>query len=345
MAINSKLRILNIIAGAEFGGAESFFERLTMSFEMKKNIDQTVIIKENKTRYNLLKKNIENIKQIKLFNNLNPFCLFKVKKIISEFQPNIILTWMNRASNILPTRKHSNEINVGRLGGFYKIKNYVKCNYLITNTPDLKKYVITKGWDPKYVEYIPNFVSQSKNLNLDLGFSKEKTIICMGRFHKNKAIDLLIKSMPFLSTFNLAIVGNGKLKNSYDTLIKQFDLESRVKIFEWSRNISEYLNSSCVLVCPSRHEPFGNIVVDGWAHRIPVVVADTGGPGKIVKHKYNGLKFESENIFDLVSKIKELDSNATLRKRVVTNGFNEYKKNYSEDVIVSKYLNFFKRIT
>ena len=71
MAINSKLKILNIIAGAEFGGAESFFERLTMSFEMKKNIDQTVIIKENKTRYNLLKKNIENIKQIKLFNNLN----------------------------------------------------------------------------------------------------------------------------------------------------------------------------------------------------------------------------------------------------------------------------------
>ena len=33
MAENSKLKILNIMNGAEFGGAELFFERVALSFE------------------------------------------------------------------------------------------------------------------------------------------------------------------------------------------------------------------------------------------------------------------------------------------------------------------------
>ena len=166
----------------------------------------------------------------------------------------------------------------------------------------------------------------------------------MGRFHKNKAIDTLIKAMPFLPKFKLYIVGNGVLKSEYEFLIKKFNLNSRVKIFSWSDNISNYLNISSILVCPSRHEPFGNIVIDGWAHQIPVVVSDVGGPGRMVKHKLNGLKFKKDNIFDLVKKIKDLNSNQSLKQKIIRNGFNLFKKNYSEEVIVSKYLSFFKRI-
>ena len=86
-------------------------------------------------------------------------------------------------------------------------------------------------------------------------------------------------------------------------------------------------------------------MVDGWAHKIPVVVSNIGGPGRMVKHKSNGLKFEKDNIFDLVKKIKDLDSNEILKKKIIRNGFNIFKKKYSEEVIVSKYLNFFKRIS
>ena len=58
-------------------------------------------------------------------------------------------------------------------------------------------------------------------------------------------------------------------------------------------------------------------MVDGWAHKIPVVVSNVGGPGKMVKHKTNGIKFEKENIFDLVSKIKELGSDPKLKGKIV----------------------------
>ena len=166
----------------------------------------------------------------------------------------------------------------------------------------------------------------------------------MGRFHENKAIDILIKSMPFLPSFKLIIVGNGLLENSYRLLINKLNLSDRIKIYKWSNDISNFLTNASMLICPSRHEPFGNIVIDGWAHQIPVVVSNVGGPGSIVKHRYNGLKFEKDNIFDLVNKIKMLSSDESLKKKVTANGFKLFKSKYSEKVIVTKYIGFFNKI-
>ncbi len=342
MAKNSKLRVLNILSGSKFGGAELFFERLAIAFEKTKNIDQKIVVKKDEKRVNRLKEKIKDINQISLFKSYNFFISLELKKIIIDFNPDIVLTWMNRASNILPTSKLMNEVTVGRLGGYYKIKNYAKCDYLITNTLDLKEYVISLGWDPKNVEFIPNFVSENRIKQKNL--FDNKTLLCMGRFHENKSIDTLIRAMTFLSSYSLVIVGSGPLKELYESLINKFNLRDRVKIFGWSENISEFINSSSILVCPSRHEPFGNVVIDGWAHKIPVVVSNVGGPGKIINHKRNGIKFEKENVFDLVSKIKEISTDSKLKNSVVKNGYEDFKKNYSERVVVEKYVNFFERI-
>ena len=336
------LKVLNIIAGSKYGGAEIFFERLAESFQKEKNIKQKVILRSSSNRFSNLKAVIPDIEQIKIFNNFNLFCHFKIESIIKKFSPHIILTWMNRASKLLPYKKYRNEIRVGRLGGYYKIKNYLKCDYLITNTLDIKNYVISQGWDTKKVEFIPNFVNE--NTNLISQKANNIKLLCMGRFHHNKAFDTLIKAMSFLPTYELAIVGNGELKSLYEVLIRKYKLSDRVKIHDWTSNISEFMNKSSILVCPSRHEPFGNIIVEGWAHKIPVIVSNTGGPAKMIKHKYNGMKFEKDNVFDLASKIKEIESNIILKKKLIKNGFNSFKMNYSEDIIVKKYISFFKKI-
>ena len=50
---------------------------------------------------------------------------------------------------------------MGELEDIIKIKNYVNCDYIITNTEDLRNFVIEKGWDPLKVEFIPNFVDEN----------------------------------------------------------------------------------------------------------------------------------------------------------------------------------------
>ena len=64
----------------------------------------------------------------------------------------------------------------------------------------------------------------------------------------------------------------------------------------------------------------------------------------MVKNKINGLKFGKEDIFDPIKQIKLLESNPTLKKKIINNGYKDFKKNYSEDFIIKKYLNFFNKI-
>ena len=52
----------------------------------------------------------------------------------------------------------------------------------------------------------------------------------------------------------------------------------------------------------------------------------------------------NEDFFDLIEKIKFIDSQKTLVKKIVNNGYKEYKSNFSEDLIINKYINFFEKI-
>lgn len=343
MEKNSKLKILNIMSGANSGGAENFFERLTIAIE-KEDLEQKVIIRHHQKRFDYLNTKLKNVKSIKLFNNFNPFCQSVIETSIKEFMPDIILTWMNRASRTLPNEKFGPEIVVGRLGGYYKMKNYSKCDYLIANTEDIKNYIIDSGWDSNKVTFIPNFVNPNKKTKLDLKFDKKKTLIAMGRFHENKGFDVLIKSLSFLPSYNLIIVGQGLLKDLYEELIEKYNLKERVKIFGWTDDISSFLNSASILVCPSRHEPFGNIIIDGWAHKIPVIAANVSGPSNLIKEKINGLKFEKEDIFNLVEKVEEIQKNKKLKDKIIKNAFAEYSKKFTQEIIVKKYISFFRKI-
>ena len=343
MAKNNRLRVLNILGGAKEGGAEKFFERISLSLAKDINVDQEIIIRKSKKRFERLKDKIKKIHQIKFFYFFNPFCHRQIAQIFENFKPDIVLTWMNRASRLLPQSGKFNSINIGRLGGYYKIKNYVNCDYLITNTLDLKNYIIGHGWDSDKVEFIPNFVDDNNKKKLEKKTDK-KIILCLGRFHKNKGIDILLKAMTYISEFELWVVGSGEEKVFYDKIISEYKLEEKVRFYQWTDDISKFLNVSSMLVCPSRHEPFGNVIVEAWAHKVPVIVSDTGGPKIMVKNKINGLKFRNEDMFDLLKQIKLLESNSSLKKNIISNGYKDFKKNYSEELIIKKYLNFFYKI-
>ena len=66
----------------------------------------------------------------------------------------------------------------------------------------------------------------------------------------NKGIDIIIKAMTNLPEYILWIVGDGGLKNKYKKLIQDLKLHKEIKIFNWTDNISQYLNVANVLVCP-----------------------------------------------------------------------------------------------
>lgn len=68
------------------------------------------------------------------------------------------------------------------------------------------------------------------------------------------------------------------------------------------------------------------------------------GPKKLIKHKVNGMKFELENIDELVKCLKELDSNNVLKRKMINNAYKDYQNHFSERKVINDFKNFFWKI-
>lgn len=345
----NKLKILNIISGSEYGGAESFFERFSIAINKDNDLIQKVLIRNNKKRLSLFKRNNIDVETL----SFNKFFDFVTKRKINEtfysFNPNIVLCWMNRASSMLPKMKDKSIVTIGRLGGFYKIKNYVNCDYLIANTPEIKKYILSMGWPKKNVVYLPNFVkcNSRKTIKKSIHYTPDefKVILALGRFHQNKGFDQIIRSLEKLPNHFLWLVGDGALKNYYVNLAKQIGVNNRLRIINWTDDVSSFYKVADVLVCSSNIEPLGNIIIEGWAHKIPVISSDIMGPKKLIKNLFNGLKYKKNNISQLINCINKVHKNVSLKKEIINNAYKDYLSNYSEEVVVKKFKEFFYKVS
>ena len=124
------MKILQAMAGAEYGGAEEFFVRLAIALNCL-DIQQRVVIRENGMRARRLRAGGVEPIELRFGSMLDVVTPWKMKRQLSEFEPDIVLTWMNRATKMCP--KGDNLIHVGRLGGYYNLKNYEHCDHLIAN--------------------------------------------------------------------------------------------------------------------------------------------------------------------------------------------------------------------
>ncbi len=333
-----------MMSGSNYGGAENFFERFSIALNKESDILQKVIIRKNKRRYNLLKKNGLDIEELAFRGKWDLFTKISLKKKCEIFKPDIILTWMNRASYLISDLDKS-IVKIGRLGGYYNLKNYIYCDYLIANTQDIRNFIVSKGWDPKKVFWLNNFVSKSSIKTLKKkNNTNEKILLGLGRFHENKAFDVIIKAMPKLKNFKLILIGKGKLKKYYQSLSQRLEVKHRVKIIDWVDDLSKYYLLADYLICPSRIEPLGNIIIEAWSYKLPVIASNIMGPKRLIKHRFNGMKFEVEDVNGLISCVNEIDTNRVLRNKISKNAYNDYQKEFSKDLVIKKFKKLFKKL-
>ena len=101
---------------------------------------------------------------------------------------------------------------------------------------------------------------------------------------------------------------------------------------------------SDIFVCPSRHEPLGNVILEAWANKIPVIAANSAGPNELIKNDLNGIIFPIDDIESLSKSISKLSKNKNNREKLIDNGYKSFKEKFTKDLVVNNYYNFFKRI-
>lgn len=339
------MKVLQVIAGAEFGGAEEFYTRLAIALHST-DLEQRVLIRKNKTRSEkLIENGVEPI-QLKFGSKLDFHTLWALKGHIKKFKPDIVFSWMNRATSMCPAK--GSFIHVGRLGGYYNLKYYDKCDHLVANTQDIATYLINNGWDKSKVHYLPNFVSAQRAQPIDRKefYTPQNAplILAMGRLHENKAFEILLEAVSRIPNVYLWLAGEGPLREYLEDKAEKVGIRPRTRFLGWRNDPEKLFAAADLFVCPSRHEPLGNVIIESWAQGVPVIASDSLGPKNLIRHGENGLMFQIDDSKGLAESIRYLIGELEVREKLVAQASEDYMNNFTENIVVKKYLNFFEQV-
>src|SRR5690606_35403463 len=96
-----------------------------------------------------------------------------------------------------------------------------------------------------------------KKFNFNTGSSK--LLINLGRLHPQKNQELLIKMMPYLPGYHLAIAGQGELFQDLSKLVKDLNVADRVQLLGEIKpnDVPDFLRCGYVFLFSSVFEAFG----------------------------------------------------------------------------------------
>ena len=338
------MKLLQAMAGAEFGGAEAFFTRLAIALT-RAGVEQHAVIRSNAARSKLLLRGGVQPVQLPFGGPLDFYTPFALKREIKSFAPDVVLTWMNRATSHCPTGEF---VHVGRLGGYYDLKYYRNCQHLIGNTEDIVDYAVRSGWPQDRIHYLPNFVNAERMEPASRSklFTPKNAplVLAMGRLHKNKAFDVLLEAMTKVPDAYLWLAGEGPLRQELEAQAERLAVKPRVRFLGWREDTAALLAACDIFVCPSRHEPLGNVVIEGWAQGVPVIATDSLGPGTLVDNMHNGVLVPVDDAVQLGRALRGVLEDGELRQRLAEAGHAAYLERFTEEVVVARYLEFFDQV-
>ncbi len=159
-----------------------------------------------------------------------------------------------------------------------------KAHVLIATSHSLKSRMKHFGLDP--VEVVNNPIATDVFVPKSKAESDKLTLLAVGRIEEQKGIDILLKAVSQLNdrNFSLRIGGAGSLLKTYQELAFRLGVQEKV-VWLGALNRSEVvaeMQACSFYVLSSRHETFGNVVVEAMACGKPVVATRCGGPEEIV---------------------------------------------------------------
>ena len=169
-------------------------------------------------------------------------------------------------------------------------------------------------------DYLPSPLDVQKFNKIENVKKIENQVAYIGRDSHEKGIDILKKAESQI---------NGNVVYCVDR-----SWEDAMRI----------IKSSSAVVVPSRMESLPTTIKEAFYLNVPVIATNVGGIPELVIDNKTGLLVPSENPEKLADAVNELLSDTEKAKKLARNGNDFVKKNMTWDVILPKYIQFYKNL-
>jgi len=244
------------------------------------------------------------------------------------------------------------QANVARvnviLGPFFE-KLMLKLNHRAIHTvSEATKDDLIKFGAKKPIYVISNVLENNNMLTTQEPIDSQ--FIYIGRlvFYKNlevvfRAINLVKKSYPKIM---LIIVGGGPHKKNLENLVKDLGLQNNIKFsgFVSLEEKVKLLGKSQALVFPSLCEGFGLVILEAFAQKKPVIVANVRPLSDIVSDKINGFVISPHNEKEWAEALIKIIKNPENSNRMGQSGRELLEDKYNIQKMLKGILEMYKNV-
>lgn len=183
------------------------------------------------------------------------------------------------------------------------------------------------------------FQLKDNSIRKELGLSDEEVVVgsiaCL-KPQKSpedfvKVASRVTQSLP---QARFLLVGDGALRPKIKDLISKYNLDSRVILAGWRRDIPRLLSAMDAFVLTSLWEGMPISVLEAMTASVPVVATDTGGIKEIVREGENGYLVKRSDIEEMTDKINKLLKDESLRKCIAEKAGKSLGEEFSIDAMV-----------
>jgi glycosyltransferase involved in cell wall biosynthesis len=334
--MQERKKILYIITKGNFGGAQRYVYDLATNLP-KDKFEAIVACGEGETLPKLLKeKEIKVIQINKLVREVKFFDEFKVCgeliSIMRSEKPNVIhlnsskiggigavagriasLFEKNYKPKIIFTA-HGWGFNDSGRSLFERIFFYLShwvtvllCDLIITVSEKAKRDIEFLPFTKNKIKVVYNGISNFEVLPKEeargilAGKESNKTIIfSIAELHKNKGVDVAIKSLSLLpketkEKIIYCIAGGGEEKEYLEKLTKGLNLENMVRFLGFVPDAKKLLSGANIFLLPSRTEAFPYAILEAGAGGLPIIATSVGGIPEVIRDMQNGVLVHPKN--------------------------------------------------
>jgi hypothetical protein len=351
----ASIHSLQIIGSKTFGGAERWLQRFALELVERGHATELAVrrgFELDADRWQQLPRHSLPMRTV-----WDPLSRHEVTSLIRRIRPDIVQTYMGRATRLTRLPRGRGPVHVARIGGYYKLDGFRHAHAWIGNTRGICDYLLQNRFPAERVHHIYNFFEPPPQAGevarrADWGIPETAWVLMTpGRLVPVKGQQYLLQAMSLLPRelggrpLWLVVLGEGPLGKTLRSQARALGVADRVVWAGWQAEPAPFYRLSDSIVFPSLDtETFGNVILEAWGFGRPLATTAFRGAREIVRHGDDALMSPCEDAPALAVSIRCLCEDAAFAASLAAAGRQRLVRDFSKPVIMQQYIDLYTRL-